>query len=573
MRILLIGNPNVGKSVFFSRLTGVHIVSSNYPGTTVEFTRGFMYLEGKRVEVVDVPGVYTLEPSSKAEEVACEMLNMGDVVINVVDSTNLERSLNLTLQLLKKGYSLLVALNFWDEAEHTGIKIDIERLEARLGVPCVPTCALTGEGFKELVSRIKDATQSRYTYEEEERWHEIGDILSEVEQVTHRHHTLRERLGDASIRPWTGIPIALCVMFITFEVIRFIGEGLVEAVCIPLFESLWMPLILKLSDFLGKEGLIHDILIGRLYDGRVVLDKSFGILSTGLFIPFGAVLPYVVSFYFILSLLEDSGYLPRLAVLVDTLFHRLGLHGMAIIPMMLSIGCNVPGALSTRIMETKRERFIAATLMAIAVPCMAQIAMVAGLIGRYGTGGFGIFCGTLLFVWIGIGFLLNRFLGGESMEIFLEIPPYRIPYLIGLLKKVWMRIIWFVREALPWVLGGVLIANLLYSLGVIDLLGYIAAPVVSGVFGLPKEASSALVLGFLRKDVAVGMLMPLNLTLPQLLVASVVLTMYFPCVATFATLVRELGVVNMLRSVLIMVVSVLFVGGMLNLGLSTFSIL
>lgn len=571
MKILLMGNPNVGKSVVFSRLTGVHVIASNYPGTTVGFTKGYMHLpeelgfKGETAELIDVPGVYTLEPASKAEEVACEMLKEGDVVINVVNATNLERSLNLTLQLLKKKVPLVVALNLWDEAEHTGININIEKLQQLLGVPCAPTCALTGEGFKELVSKIKEAKPGEYTYDEKERWHEVGNITAEVEKITHRHHSFKEALADASISTGTGIPIALIVLFITFEVIRFIGEGLIGYVFEPLFENLWAPVMLKLSNFLGGKGLIHDILIGRLVEGGIDFGESFGLLTTGLFVHLGAVLPYVFAFYLILSFLEDSGYLPRLAVLADSIMHRLGLHGMAIIPMMLGLGCNVPGALATRIMETKRERFIAATLMAITVPCMAQIAMVAGLIGKHGAAGLGLVFGTLFVVWIILGVLLNRVMKGESMEIFLEIPPYRLPYLRGLFKKTWMRIIWFIKEAVPWVLIGVFAANILYSLGIINLAARYTTPVISGILGLPGEAVGAILIGLLRKDIAVGMLIPLDLTFSQLIVASVVLTMYFPCVATFTTMVKELGIIAMFKSVAIMIVSTLVVGGILNL--------
>ncbi|MDI6786479.1 MAG: ferrous iron transporter B [bacterium] len=565
MKILLMGNPNVGKSVVFSRLTGVHVIASNYPGTTVEFAEGKMYLKEEGVEVIDVPGVYTLEPISRAEEVACKMLEEGNVIVNVLDSTNLSRSLNLTLQLIKKKIPLVVVLNLWDEAKHTGIKINIEKLQEILRVPCIATCAITGEGFKELVANIPEAKISSYEYEEEEKWHEIGNIVSKVETVTHRHHTFRERMVDASISPSTGIPIALIVLFVTFYIIRFIGEGLIGYVFEPLFENLWAPLMMKLSNLLRGDGLFHNILIGRLAEGGIDFGESFGLLTTGIFVPIGAVLPYVFAFYLILSFLEDSGYLPRLAVLVDNIMHRLGLHGMAIIPMMLGLGCNVPGALSTRIMETKRERFIAATLMAIAVPCMAQIAMVVGLIGKYGAAGLGIVFVTLFVVWIILGVLLNKTMKGESMEIFLEIPPYRIPYMRGLIKKVWMRIVWFIKEAVPWVLVGVFVANILYTFGIIDFLSRYTAPLISGILGLPKEAVGALLLGFFRKDVAVGMLAPLNLNLPQLAIASVVLTMYFPCVATFATMVKELGVVDMLKSALLMIISTLVVGGALNL--------
>lgn len=561
----------MGKSVIFSRLTGVNVIASNYPGTTVEFTKGYMRLKGERVEIIDVPGTYTLKPTSRAEEVAVKMLNDAlkenddnTIVINIVDATNLERNLNLTLQLIKTGIPLVVCLNFWDETKHTGIQLDVEKLEQILGIPVVPTCGITGEGIKNLVSRLTEAKASPYQYEEEERWSAIGKIVTEVQELTHRHHTVFERIGDATIHPLTGIPLAIIILLLAFTIVRYIGESLIGYLFEPLFENLWAPLMMRLSDLLGSTGFIHDVLIGHLIEGEIDFVESMGLLTTGLFVPFAMVLPYIVAFYFVLSFLEDSGYLPRLGILLDNLMHKLGIHGLAIIPMLLGIGCNVPGALATRVLETRRERFIAATLMAIAIPCMAQIAMIFGLVGKYGTSALAIVFGTLGIVWLVLGFLLNKILKGETPEIFVEIPPYRFPYFPALLKKLWMRVLWFLREAIPFVLLGVLIINILYALHIIEFIGKLAAPVVTGILGLPQEAVGALVIGFLRKDVAVGMLVPLGLTMQQMIIASVVLTMYFPCVATFAILVKELGVKDMIKSTVIMIISTLIVGGILN---------
>jgi ferrous iron transport protein B len=245
---------------------------------------------------------------------------------------------------------------------------------------------------------------------------------------------------------------------------------------------------------------------------------------------------------------------------------------MGIIPMLLGFGCNVPGALSGRIMESRRERFIATTLMAIAVPCMAQIAMIVGLAGQYGSRALVPVFLTLFIVWLVIGRILSFAVKGESPEILTDIPPYRIPYMRGLAKKVLVRITWFLKEALPWVLAGVLIVNILYALGVIAAVGYVTAPMIRGVLGLPEEAVGGLVVGFLRKDVAVGMLAPLGLGLRQIIVASVVLTMYFPCVATFAVMVREMGLKDMLKASGIMLVSSFAAGGILNLILLAFNV-
>jgi ferrous iron transport protein B len=568
MKILLMGNPNVGKSVVFSRLTGIRVITSNYPGTTVGYTRGQMKLGEEVAEVIDVPGAYTLEPSTEAEEVAARMLETGDVVINVVNATNLERNLYLTLQLLEKGVPVIVDLNMWDDTKHRGISIDLSKLREALGVPVVPTVAVTGEGIKELVENIPKAVSPPHTARtREERWAAIGNIIDQVQNITHRHHTWRERLSDATIEPLSGGIIGLFVLAVSFFIIRLIGEGLIGYVFEPLFQNLWAPVLLKLSSLMGGTGFFHDIIIGKLIDGEVDFIQSFGLLSTGIYVPLAMVLPYIVSFYLVLSLLEDTGYLPRLAVLVDTLMHRLGLHGYAIIPTLLGLGCNVPAVLATRILESKRERFIAATLISIAVPCAALQAMIIGLVGQQGAHYVVIVYGTLFIVWVILGVILRHTVKGFSPELLIEIPPYRLPPWRAVLQKLWMRTYGFLKEALPIILGAVFIINILYFMGVFEAIANFTAPVITNLLGLPKEAVAAIVIGFLRKDVALGMLAPLSLSAGQLVVSSVVLAMFFPCIATFIVLLRELGVRSLLKSVAIMVAASLIVGGLLNLFL------
>lgn len=567
-KILLVGNPNVGKSVIFSRLTGVHVVASNYSGTTVEYTKGTVRLDDEKAEVLDLPGTYTLEPESKAEKVAAEMVNNfqkedGNIFVNVIDSTNLERNLALTMELIKKKIPLVVCLNMWDEAKHTGIDINVEKLEGLLGVPVVPTTGITGEGIKHLVSHLGKAKLSSFSFED--KWNAIGDIIEKVQELQHRHHTFAERLGDASIHPVSGIPIALIILFTAFSIIRFIGESLIAYIFEPLFNNLWAPLMMKLSVLLGSSGVIHNIVIGKLVGGEIDFVESLGLLTTGLFVPLAMVLPYIIGFYLMLSFLEDSGYLPRLGVLVDNMMHKLGIHGLAIVPMLLGLGCNVPGAMAARVLETKRERFIASTMMAIAVPCFAQLAMVVGLVGKHGALALSMVFGTLFVVWVLLGFFLNKIMKGESPEIFVEIPPYRLPSFKVLLKKLWMRVWSFIKEAIPFMLLGVLFMNVLYALHIIDFIGRITEPIITGILGLPKEAVGALIVGFLRKDVAIGMLSPLNMNMGQLVIASVVLTMYFPCIATFTVLLKEMGVKDMLKSSAIMVLSTLIVGGIMNI--------
>jgi len=568
-RILLMGNPNVGKSVVFSRLTGVRVISSNYPGTTVELMQGHMILGDEDILLIDVPGAYSLDATCKAEEIAITLLRDADAVINVLDATNLERSLNLTLGLLEKDVPIVAALNIWDDARHKGIHIDVAELEQQLAVPVVPTTAVTGEGIKELVSRLPEAASPETPHRShEERWAEVGRIVEKVQSFEHRHHTLLEVIGDASVTPATGLPIAAVVLLVTFVLIRWFGEGLIGYVFEPLFDTLWMPVLTQISGRLDPEGFAHTLLIGQLIDvdGERVIDfvQSFGLLSTGLFVVLGMVFPYVLAFYLVLGVLEDFGYLPRLAVLLDTLMHRLGLHGWAVIPMLLGIGCNVPGILATRVLDSPRERLIAATLISIAVPCAALQAMMWGVLGPFGVRYVGLVYLTLFVVWIVIGRLLNGMLKGGSPELILEIPPYRLPSWRAVAQKLLLRIRQFFREALPFVLLGVLVVDVLNYVHAFDSVANLAAPVVTRLFGLPKEAVLAIVLGFLRKDVAVGMLGALDLTPKQLVISVTVLAMSFPCIATFVVLAKELGVKGLLKSVSIMVATSLVVGAILN---------
>jgi len=561
------GNPNIGKSVVFSRLTGAEVITSNYPGTTVDFSRGRACLQGEAMEIIDAPGTYSLQPTNRAEEVAVEMLRWADLIINVVDATNLERNLFLTLELLEERKPMILALNMWDEAERSGIEIDKKALEEHLDLPVVSTIALTGEGIKELVEKLHEARTPAdlKALSEEEKWIDIGWISKEVQKVSHRHPRLADRLSEATIKPFTGTPIALMVIFSTFWTVRLIGEGLIANLFEPLFE-LYRPLAMKMSAALWP-GMLHDLLIGKIIDGNIDYVQSMGLLTTGIYVPLGMVLPYIVGFYLALSLLEDSGYLPRLATLSDNLFHRLGMHGHAIVPLFLGLGCNVPGALSTRNLETRKQRFIAATLLGLAVPCTAKSAMIFGVLGSYGQGYVFLVFATLALVYVAAGLVLNKVVRGESPEIFLEIPPYRRPGFMVILKKTWMRVRWFLAEAIPFLFLGVLLVNVLYTVGFMEWIARIFSPFFEWWLAIPGEAVVALLVGFFRKDLAVGMLLPLGLSAGQMVVATTVLSLYFPCVATFAVLVKELGMRDTLKSAAVMVMTALLVGGAMRWAL------
>ena len=563
--ILLIGDPNVGKSVLFSRLTGADVIASNYPGTTVDYLKGRMNLHGESVEIIDAPGVYSLEPTNKAETVAVSLLDQADVIVNVVDDTSLERCLLLTVELLAKRKPVIVALNMWDEAQHLGIHINVRELENVLQVPVVPTVAITAEGVKELVQKLGAARIStrRKPEGDDQVWAGIGRIVRQVQTVTPRHHSVWDRLTDATVQSYTGWLAAAVVLPALFWLVRIVGEGLIRYGVEPVFELYRVP-VAALSRWLGS-GWLHDLLIGILIDGQIDYVQSMGILTTGLFVPLGMVLPYIIAFYLALAVLEDSGYLPRLATVTDNMFHKLGLHGHGIIPVLLGLGCNVPGVLSARILETRKQRFIAATLVSVTVPCMAQSAMIFGVLGHYGLRYILLVYGVLAAVFILVGLVLNKTAHGECPELFLDIPPYRWPSLPAVAKKTWMRVRWFVSEAVPFLFLGILAMGILNAFGVIGHLSRFLTPFMQAWFGLPGAAAPALLSGFLRKDLAVGMLVPLALTPAQLTIAVTVLALYFPCVATFVVLLKELGIKDMLKALAVMILTSLIVGGMLRM--------
>lgn len=567
------GNPNVGKSVVFSRLTGVNVIQSNYPGTTVGYTKGHLKINQQEMDLIDVPGTYSLSPSCKAEEVARDMFldENPDLIINVVDATNLERNLYLSLQILEHGLPTVMVLNMWDAAKRKGVHLNLEKLQEIIGIKIVPAVAVTGEGIKDLSNVINEITLNPDEniskipeMNDNEKWAFIGQILSEVQKIEHRHPSILERLEDASVRPISGIIIALIVVFITMQVVIGLGELLINYILDPLYYQYYGPFITNLVENLIPTGFFHDILVGSGYE----YETSFGLLTTGIYVIFAVVLPYILSFYLVLGFLEDFGYLPRLAVLLDSIMHKLGLHGYATIPIVLGFGCNVPAMLSTRILEGKREKFIAATLVAISVPCMAQTAVIIGLLGQYGIQYIIMVYGTLFILFITLGSILNLLMKGESPEIFFEIPPYRIPHMGTLLTKTWMRVRGFLIEALPFVFLGILAVNIMYLVGIMSALSSLLAPVMSQMLGLPNQAIDALIMGFLRKDLATAMLAPLNLTPGQLVVACTVLASSFPCIATFIVLIKEIGIKDMLKTVALMLSIALITGTILNIILS-----
>ncbi|HNX08796.1 MAG TPA: ferrous iron transporter B [Methanothrix sp.] len=566
LKILLMGNPNVGKSVIFSRLTGIGVISANYPGTTVEYTEGSIKLGDQTATLVDAPGVYSLDPTTRVEAVSRKIFSKGaDVVVNVIDATNLERNLYLSLQILESGMPTVVALNLWDAAVKKGIEIDVQALERELGVPVVPTVAVSGQGIRDLVEKLTKARAPPAVHFEsaDQRWARIGEIASRTQKVVHRHPSVFDHLEDISIKPLTGIPIAILILYLAFSLVIEIGERVIENITDPIFIA-YSDFITALVNSNISSPIVREILIGNTPE----LMRSFGIFTTGLYIPLGVVLPFLIPFYLVLGILEDIGYLPRLSIILDAFMHRIGLHGAAILPCVLGMGCSVPAVLSVRILESPKQKYLAATLMTMAIPCASQTAMIFGMLAPFGLRYIVAVYLSLFIAFVATGFLLHKVVGGESPEIFLEIPPYRMPDLNSLIKKTYIRIREFLKEAVPYIAIGMIVMNFFYLTGLMHFIGEALRPLVSGFLGLPSDAATALIIGFLRKDVGIGMFAPLDMTAKQLVIASVVLAMYFPCVATFMVMLKELGVSGTIKSVALRLVAALLMGGALHILLA-----
>ena len=601
MRVIaLVGQPNSGKSTLFNALTGYRAVASNFPGTTVELLRGKALVGGRPVEVVDLPGTYSLLAGDRAEELSRDFLISGevDVVVNVVDASLLSRSLELTLELSELGLPMVVCLNMVDEAEHKGIKIDAEKLSDLLGVPVAETVAARGIGLAKLLSLIPQARPARpprYSADVERALAQLSEVVApiakatglppryvvirllagdpppgtsgqpelsqaveearekiasargedpalvlsaerhaaavslfeQVAEVGHAQVGWRERADDILMHPLLGYPIMVLVLFGLFWAVFKVG-GILEGLLLPPLEELSQ----GLGALLGQ-GLFSQVVVGAFQ---------------GLWAGVAIVLPYLVPFLFLLALLEDVGYLPRVGYLMDALMHRIGLHGKSVIPFLLGYGCSVPAVLATRILEDERDRLVTAAL-AVMVPCAGRAIVVFGLVGRYvgPLAAFGLYVLNLVVIALS-GWLLARLLPGMGPGLIMEIPPYRRPNLRTLLGKVWLRLKDFVVVAWPLLIGTSALFALLQALGWSPALNN-GLRFLTWPLGLPKEAGVPLVFGILRKELSLVMLtqafgtadLSSVLSQGQMVVFTGFVLFYMPCLATLAALGRELG--------------------------------
>ncbi len=609
-KVVLVGNPNVGKSVLFNALTGAYVTVSNYPGTSVEVSRGSATIDGEQFQIMDTPGMYSILPITEEERVAREILlnESPDVVVHVLDARNLERMLTMTLQLIDAQLPVVLVVNIMDEAESMGLTIDIPLLQEKLGIPVIGAATAKKRGLAEIrhaiatytgethavfgysrrleadidsvatlihgtypISRkslallllqrddevtalVKEREGEGYTaiaaqvkakcFERRESFHMdlsmerkgiVTGLLADVFRFpAQRRVTFSERLSRWAVRPLTGVPLLLVVLY--FGLYKFVGDfgagTLVDFLEKGLFEDHFNPWITGITKAVIPWEVIQELFVGE-----------YGIITLGLRYAVGIILPIVATFFLFFSILEDSGYFPRLALLVDRVFKKIGLTGRAVIPMVLGFGCDTMATMVTRTLETVRERIIATLLLALAIPCSAQLGVIIALLSK-APGALLAWSVCLLIIFLVIGFLAARLMPGETPMFYMELPPMRLPQLSNILTKTYTRMQWYFMEILPLFI----LASVLLWVGKITHFFEIAveglSPLMAAI-GLPKEVAVAFIFGFFRRDYGAAGLYDLQtkgvLDPRQLTVAAVTLTLFIPCVAQFLIMKKERG--------------------------------
>ena len=565
LRIVLVGNPNVGKSVLFQRLTGKYATVSNYPGTTVALTKSRAVIGAEVCDVVDTPGINLLEgPLTEDERVTREVLGQGgaDLVVQVCDARNLRRALMLTSQLADLGLPMVLVLNMTDEARLRGVAVDAAQLSERLHIPVVETVAPEGRGLPELRAALPLAARPRAARAcgiEHGAW--AGTMASQVRRIqpvpTGR---FQEWLGRAVRQPLTGIPILAIVLYLTYLIVGVFGaQTLVGLLEDRLFGQYLNPVAVALVSTIPFT-FVREFLTGE-----------YGLVTMGLTYAFAIVLPVVTTFFLVFGFLEDSGYIPRLALFSDRLFRAMGLNGKAVLPMVLGLGCDTMATMTTRILGTPKERVIAITLLALGVPCSAQLAAIMGILGGISFSALLTLFGVVLSQMLIVGFLAARALPGDRSEFILELPPLRLPRLSNLVTKTVVRIRWYLGEAVPLFLIGTALLFVLDRAGALAALIHTARPVVTVALGLPSETAPVFVMGFLRRDYGAAGLFSMAesgaLSGAQAVVALTVMTLFVPCVANLLMIIRERGARTGLAILAAVTVIALGAGTALNFGL------
>lgn len=629
--VVLVGNPNVGKSVLFARLTGRYVTVANYPGTTVEMTRGLARW-AERLTVVDTPGVVSIPARSEDEDVTTRVLLEEPVraLVQVGDAKNPRRTLLLFVQLAETGLPLALALNMIDEADAAGLTIDCELLRSRTGAAVEPTVATRGTGVEALIAAVERAEPAPVAVEypgaieaalaevepglpagnlvpralgllflggdeTAERW--ISERLPAGEMATLR--AARERLAGGLAEPvsaliqrarleraqalavgavverpaatglgarltrltthrvW-GWPILAAVLYAVYWFVGVLGAGrLVGLVEDGLFGGVINPWLTERVSELAPVPLISDLLVGE-----------YGLWTMGMTYALALILPIVSTFFLAFSVLEDSGYLSRLTVVSNRLFNTIGLNGKAVLPMVLGLGCVTMATLTTRILDSRRDRLLAILLLALAVPCSAQLGVVLGMLGSLSLSATLTWSAVVLGVLVAVGALAARLLPGERSTLLLEMPPLRVPIASNVAVKTLSRLEWYLREVVPLFLAGTAVLFLLDAVGALPLLIDAAEPVVTGWLGLPAAAAPAFLIGFLRRDFGATGLFVMHqqdqLSAEQVLVAMVTITLFIPCVASVLMIARERGARTAAAMTAIIFPLAFLVGGLLH---------
>lgn len=570
-KIVLVGNPNVGKSVFFNAFTGLYVDVSNFPGTTVDISHGRF---GNDI-VIDTPGVYGISSFNDEERVARDVILAADLIVNVVDAVHMERDLFLTLQVIDTGIPVIVALNMMDDARSQGVQIDVDLLEHLLGVPVIPTVAVKGKGVEEMKQRVYEARtghippklkkqlqhmlnrigsfgeallvlegdphvaerhgvpagDQRETIYHERR-HRVNDIIGHTVTQTDEGVNFSTSLGRLMLRPLTGIPLFCLALYAMYYIIGvFIAQDVVGFTEETVMQGYYEPSVRSLvGKYISEQSALGTILIGE-----------FGLLTMTVTYILGLLLPLVAGFYFVLSVMEDSGYLPRIATLVDRLMTVIGLNGRAVIPLILGFGCITVATITTRLLGSERERTIATTVLGLAIPCSAQLGVIAGMLANLGPKLVAIYVVVLLLVLGIVGVVLNKVLPGVSSNLLIDLPPIRLPRLENVLKKTVTKSYAFLKEAAPLFMLGALLITILQITGLLSVIQDTVAPVTEGMLKLPRETATVFIMGMIRRDFGAAGLTDMTLTPEQIVVALITITLFVPCIASLIVMFKERG--------------------------------
>jgi len=610
--VVLVGNPNVGKSALFGALTGTYVTVSNYPGTTVEVSTGHTVVWGRRVAIVDTPGATSFVPFSEDERVTRDILLEGPPqnVVVVGDAKNLERTLLLAIQVAEMEIPFVLCLNMMDEARARGLAVDEEGLAERLGVPVVSTVAVRREGITRLTEALEEARpgEVRIAYPEPiERALESVIPLLPASRLSARSLALMALSGDVTLSEWLsqrltpqslarleqvrqglrrefpepvayvvnrarlaqasrigrsvaprareepprrraarflevatthriwGLPILAAVLYLAYLFVGVFGaKTLVDLLENGLFGKILSPAATAAANRWIPWAIVRDLFVG-----------PYGIITMALAYSLALVLPIVGTFFLAFGALEDSGYLPRLAVMVNRLFKKMGLNGKAVLPMVLGLGCDTMATLTTRILETPKERLIVILLLALGVPCSAQLTVVMAMLSGLSFWAVVIWIGVVLGVIVLVGRLAAKMLPGRGSDFVLELPPLRVPQIGNIAVKTLARIEWYLKEAVPLFVLGTLILFVADRLRLLGFVERLAEPVLTGFLGLPRETAGAFVVGFLRRDFGAAGLFELarhgKLSAEQIVVSMVTITLFIPCIANFFMIVKERG--------------------------------